>query len=75
MSLKNVCDERHFTCSEFFRRVKGNSVTVHADGKILLAGSGYVGSDSGFALVRYNSDGSLDTSFNPATRRLPPQFL
>lgn len=38
------------------------SVTVQADGKILLGGT----SDSDFALVRYNSDGSLDTSFNPS---------
>ncbi|MBV5303192.1 MAG: DUF4347 domain-containing protein, partial [Chlorobium sp.] len=37
----------------------GNSVTVQADGKILLAGS----SDGDFAAVRYNSDGSLDTTF------------
>lgn len=39
---------------------EGNSVTVQADGKILLVGS----SDSDIALVRYNTDGSLDTSFN-----------
>ncbi|MFW9620821.1 MAG: DUF4347 domain-containing protein, partial [Macromonas sp.] len=38
----------------------GYGVTVQADGKILVAGS----SDGSFALVRYNSDGSLDTSFN-----------
>ncbi|TAN65962.1 MAG: hypothetical protein EPN17_15030 [Methylobacter sp.] len=37
----------------------GNSVTVQADGKILLGGSG-----NDFALVRYNSDGSLDTGFD-----------
>jgi uncharacterized delta-60 repeat protein len=38
----------------------GNSVTVQSDGKILVAGEG--GDD--FAVVRYNSDGSLDTSFD-----------
>ena len=37
----------------------GNSVAVQSDGKILLAGT----SDTDFALVRYNTDGSLDTSF------------
>ncbi|MCK0505535.1 DUF4347 domain-containing protein [Aromatoleum anaerobium] len=37
----------------------GNGVSVQADGKILVAGS----SSSGFALVRYNIDGNLDTSF------------
>jgi uncharacterized delta-60 repeat protein len=39
---------------------QGNSVAVQADGKILVAG--YSGSD--FALARYNSDGSLDTTFS-----------
>ena len=38
----------------------GRSVTVQADGKILVAGY----SNGDFALVRYNSDGSLDTSFS-----------
>ena len=42
----------------------GQSVTVQPDGKILVAGRSYNGSDLDFALVRYNSDGSLDTSFN-----------
>ena len=38
----------------------GNSVTVQADGKILVAGT----SDYNFALARYTADGSLDTSFS-----------
>ena len=42
---------------------EGKSVIVQADGKILVAGySARIGWD--FALVRYNSDGSLDTSFS-----------
>lgn len=41
----------------------GRSVTVQADGKILVAGSSWVGGNLDFALVRYNSNGSLDTSF------------
>ncbi|MDD5274769.1 MAG: hypothetical protein PHR16_01655 [Methylovulum sp.] len=41
----------------------GHSVTIQTDGKILVAGSNFLPSDYGFALVRYNSDGSLDTSF------------
>lgn len=41
----------------------GNSVAVQSDGKILLAGT----TDTDFALVRYNTDGSLDTSFNGST--------
>src|SRR6266536_2345728 len=42
----------------------GNSVAVQRDGKIIVAGSAEVGRGDQFALVRYNSDGSLDTSLN-----------
>ncbi|MCP4382263.1 MAG: hypothetical protein GY798_12765, partial [Hyphomicrobiales bacterium] len=43
----------------------GYSVTVQDDGKILVAGSSATGgSDNDFALIRYNADGSLDTSFD-----------
>jgi uncharacterized delta-60 repeat protein len=39
------------------------SIAIQADGKIIAAGyTGYP--NSNFALVRYNSNGSLDTSFN-----------
>ena len=39
---------------------QANSVALQTDGKIVVAGN----SDGDFALVRYNADGSLDTSFN-----------
>ena len=42
----------------------GNSVAPQPDGKIVVAGYADVGGVDQFALVRYNSDGSLDTSFN-----------
>ncbi|MFM7739828.1 MAG: delta-60 repeat domain-containing protein, partial [Planctomycetota bacterium] len=42
---------------------QGYSVTIQPDGKIVLAGSTHNGSNWDFALVRYNADGSLDTSF------------
>ena len=42
----------------------GNSVVAQRDGKIVVAGYAEVGGVDQFALVRYNSDGSLDTSFN-----------
>src|SRR6476660_3591181 len=42
----------------------GNSVATQRDGKIVVAGYADVGGVDRFALVRYNSDGSLDTSFN-----------
>jgi len=42
------------------------SVAIHANGKIVAAGSGYSGASarSFFTLVQYNVDGSLDTSFD-----------
>ena len=42
----------------------GRSVAVQSDGKIVVAGVGDNGSDDDFALVRYNTDGSLDTNFD-----------
>ncbi len=42
----------------------GFSVAIQPDGKILMAGYSFNGSDYDFALVRYNSDGSLDKSFD-----------
>ncbi|MBT9099626.1 hypothetical protein KFZ76_18165 [Methylovulum psychrotolerans] len=42
-----------------------NSITVQADGKILVAGWSYTtATGADFALARYNTDGSLDTSFD-----------
>ncbi|MEV6050381.1 calcium-binding protein [Streptomyces sp. NPDC052107] len=40
-----------------------NGVVVQTDGKIVAAGSGVSGSTLDFALARYNTDGSLDTTF------------
>lgn len=44
----------------------GNSVAVQSDGKIVVAGysSTQNGSKDDFAVVRYNPNGNLDTSFN-----------
>jgi uncharacterized delta-60 repeat protein len=41
---------------------RGNAVVLQADGKIVVAGGFHGPGD--FALVRYNPDGSLDTSFD-----------
>ncbi|MBL4733685.1 MAG: cadherin domain-containing protein, partial [Rhizobiaceae bacterium] len=40
-----------------------NDVKVQSDGKILVTGYSHNGSNYDFVLTRYNSDGSLDTSF------------
>ncbi len=41
----------------------GRAVALDAGGKIVVAGSADNGSNSNFALARYNSNGSLDTGF------------
>ena len=48
-----------------------NSVAIQADGKIVVAG-GSQGADYDFAVVRYNADGSLDTSFNGTGKVVTP---
>jgi len=48
---------------------QANAVAIQADGKIITAGSTRVdntGLNSLFALVRYNTDGTLDTTFGTA---------
>ena len=47
--------------TSFLSQARGNAMVVQPDGRIVVAGTG--GADD-FALVRYNSDGSLDTGFN-----------
>jgi uncharacterized delta-60 repeat protein len=39
------------------------TITIDANGKIIITGETYNGSNHDFALARYNSDGSLDTDF------------
>ncbi|XZE33950.1 cadherin domain-containing protein [Pirellulaceae bacterium SH501] len=41
----------------------GRGLTVQADGKYVVAGEAYNGSSYDYALVRYNTNGTLDTSF------------
>jgi uncharacterized delta-60 repeat protein len=40
------------------------SVIQQADGKLVVAGYSWNGSNDDVALVRYNADGSLDTGFD-----------
>ncbi len=40
------------------------SVAIQRDGKIVAAGGKHESGSSDFALVRYNTDGTLDTSFD-----------
>ncbi len=43
---------------------QAQSVTIQADGKLLVAGYSHNGTDNDFAVVRYNTNGTLDTSFS-----------
>ena len=40
------------------------AVVIQADGKIVVAGYAYNGTDNDFALVRYNPNGTLDETFD-----------
>lgn len=49
-------------------------VIVQPDGKIVALGSAYVGNNQGLALVRYNADGSLDSSYGSGGRIIHGTF-
>ncbi|MBE7497839.1 MAG: hypothetical protein HS117_23080 [Verrucomicrobiaceae bacterium] len=43
---------------------RANAMVIQPDGKVVVAGSTQVGSVSHFLVLRYNYNGTLDTSFN-----------
>jgi uncharacterized delta-60 repeat protein len=49
-----------------------NALGIQPDGKIVVAGYSYNGSDYDFALVRYNANGSLDTGFGTGGKVITP---
>jgi uncharacterized delta-60 repeat protein/LPXTG-motif cell wall-anchored protein len=44
-------------------RSEAMAITSQADGKIILAGTAYIGSTYAYAVARYNTNGSLDHTF------------
>jgi len=42
----------------------GYGTAIQSNGKIVVAGDGWTGTQHAFALARYNRNGSLDTTFN-----------
>ena len=50
----------------------GQSVALQSDGKIVVAGSSYNGANYDFALVRYQANGTLDTSFGNGGKMITP---
>ena len=53
---------------------EARGVAIQSDGKIVVAGISFNGSNNDFALTRYNSDGSLDTTFNKNSGTVPEFF-
>lgn len=50
--------------------IRALAVAIQGDGKIVVAGQSIYGNDgSGFAVVRYNSDGTVDTTFGNVNGR------
>jgi uncharacterized delta-60 repeat protein len=43
---------------------EAQGITIQPDGKIILVGMSFTGEDYDFSMARYNSDGSLDTTFS-----------
>lgn len=49
-----------------------HGLAMQTDGKILVGGSANINSNGEFAIVRFNSDGSLDTSFGASGKIITP---
>jgi len=64
-SMDTSFDDDGMVTTRFFGEniESAQGVAIQADGKIVAAGSALLNYDSAFAIARYNSDGSLDTSF------------
>jgi len=50
----------------------GRSLVIQPDGKILLGGTCYNGSNDDFCIARFNSDGTLDTTFGSYGKIIQP---
>jgi uncharacterized delta-60 repeat protein len=51
------------TTTSVFNQNQANGVKVQPDGKVIVVGGGFGGGDAAF-VIRYNSDGTLDTTFD-----------
>jgi uncharacterized delta-60 repeat protein len=56
--------------TSFGLRDAASAAVLQSDGKIVVVGSGDNGSDSDFAIARYNSNGTLDTTFGNGGKSL-----
>ena len=60
------------TVTQIGDRSYANELAIQTDGKIVVVGSSRNNSRDNFALVRYNTDGSLDASLNGTGKVLTP---
>jgi uncharacterized delta-60 repeat protein/uncharacterized repeat protein (TIGR01451 family) len=69
-TLDTTFNSTGFVASDFgTTQAWGEGVRTSSNGKVLVAGTAYGSSTGGdFALVRYNTDGSLDSSFGTGGR-------
>ena len=51
---------------------QGFSVTVQSDGKVVVSGTSFIGTNSDFALARYTSTGALDPTFGTGGKVTTP---
>ena len=63
-SLDTSFDGDGKVTTDFGKSSVAFSMALQADGKIVVAGYVFGGGQTDFALARYNSDGTLDTSFD-----------
>jgi len=63
-SLDTTFDTDGKVTTDFGISDSGNGVALQSNGTIIVAGTHYDGSDNNFAMARYNSNGSLDTTFD-----------
>ena len=67
-SLDNSFDSDGKLTTEIGAEDAGRAVAMQADGKILVAGFSFASISSDYALVRYNRDGSLDSTHGTGGR-------
>lgn len=63
-SLDTSFDADGKLTTSFEGSASGQSVALQADGKILVAGWAFIAGNTNFAVLRYNVDGSVDTTFD-----------
>ena len=68
-SLDTSFDTDGKLLTDFGTEEQGASVAIQTDGKIIVAGYSGSGASQTFAVARYNSDGSLDNTFDGDGKR------